>query len=503
MRAPRLGAVAPLSATAQQAFFRRHGQSRGAPHWARDLERNWDESARSYAQWVGPASYNANTVAEMVSECDFYIEVRNTAGDWEETDDPRLKFALERYENKWQDYRELIGVHAYRYAVDAHPIIAWWDGDLGIEYAVFPKTRVKYNEPQKDFVKLELIEGGRIEDETALVVPVTQVFRCWKPNPDQMLQPHGAMQASIEDLHRYRALTKHAWRTAESRIAMEGVFFVPSEAARDLPPPDPDEIDLDNVGEPADSLEDDYYKLARLSLAESDDITAIAPPFVSWDKEAGEPKWVQVGKGLDPAGITERTDALNAAARAWALPNMTVEGGGSNAAANHWTQWDANEQAIRAIKPVLRRVCHRDLTHVWLYRALQYEGLSPAQVRSYRVGYSTDPISVKPDLSDVALRLAALGGLSYESLLKSCGFNPDDKLTDVDEAEQMMAFLSKGATGDAAPGAPPTADASGLPASPATTEKVPPAAPPTNGNGSAPPVAVASLLAALLDENTH
>lgn len=505
MPAPRLAAVGRASTPSQQTYARRYGRARTVPKWGRDAQRGWQESARAYARFNGPAATNALVVSDMCARCTRFVEEQNEEGDWVETVQPDLKNVLDDYRNKWQNATDLVRAHGWRYSVDGGGYACVWDGEYGVEYGIFSAARVDNRDVRMaedgsatGNVIVQLVEGGRPEEHTAMLIPVEQVYRFWQPDNEELLLSSSPMMASIEDLHRYRALSRFAWRTAESRLAMDGLLYVPSMLEAEGPLPEEDGPVDEQLGEPQNALEAHYYELARLSFENNDDITAIAPPWISYDREAGKPEWVEVGRGLDEQGIAHRKEAIEDSARPWPVPTTALMGGGVGDA-NHWSEWLASDKFVDSgIRPIMDRICHMDLTETFLYRRLLYRGTPTTELRRYRVGYDPTPIIVKQDRSDVAIKVHAVGGISYDALRDATGFEPDDA-PPPEDVDMLLEVLSKGAAG----AAPPGPGGAPLPAGPATVDQAPPTRPTeppaANGNGAAPtPRQVAAVLASAL-----
>lgn len=502
MRPPatRLAAVESLAHPVFEQWNRRFGQVRGDPKWVQE-QRSWEIDARAYARYNGVAGFNALVVADMCARCELFVEERDQAGDWHETKRPELLFVLDDYQNRWQSTKDIVRAHAWRYQVDGHAIMAWWDTEFGVQYGVFSTAAVEVDKPHRGAVTIKLAADGKVEEQTAFVVPREQTFHVWQPDFEEMLKPTSPMMGSIEDLHRYHALARQVWRRTESHLAMDGIMWFPGGGEGDeQPPPEVADVDVgDAIATPKGTLEEGYYDAARLAYTSNDDIAAIAPTFMQWDKELGAPTWVKVGEGLDPQSLEERRAAIEDAARPWAVPSTVLLGGGVGNA-NHWSEWLASEKFVESgITPNMDRIAHMDITRVFLHPRLRFEGWSEDSLRTVRIGYSTTPIVVKPDRSDIALKAHSVGAIGYEALREVTGFEPGDAPTP-DDDERTLKFLAKSAEGQQPPGA-----GGPLPAGPATLTKGPPQRPTeppsTNGNGAAPtPAAVAALLGSVLSE---
>jgi hypothetical protein len=512
----RAGSVESAAAPSVQQYFKRWGRARPDPRWVMQARIDWQSQARQFAQWSGPAAFNALVLADLCARSTVHIEQRDPNGEWAPTVQPGLVRALDGYRNKWQTTSDLIRTHAWRYQVDGDGFLCWWDGETGlVEYGVFATPMVELDRPEQGLATVKFLIDGKPETASAIVIPREQAWHMWLPNPDELFRPTSPMQPSIDDLHRYRSLTRHERRRTESRLAMEGILFVPRGLEPERPPPEigDDEIGDADVGAPRSALEEQYYDVARLSLEEDEDIAAIAPPWFSWDKDAGKPEWVEVGKGLDPQMMDHLKLAIEDAARPWPTPTTALMGGGVGNA-NHWSEWLATDKFVESgVSPTMNRICHMDLTYAYLWPRLRMAGIPESALTDYRVGYDTGPVVVKVDRSEVGLRAWQAGLIGSPSAREMIGADENDA-PERDDQEWLLEILSKGAAGEVAP-APGTAIPGGpLPAGPGTTTQGPPTRPltpppelPTNGGPTGKQVAnpqdatsLAAILGSLLAE---
>ena len=287
------------------------------------------------------------------------------------------------------------------------------------------------------------------------------------------------MAASVDDLKRWRALSRYVLRTADSQLAMNGMLWAPGEAF-DGPPIEVDEAEATEIGEAANIVEDAYMQAARLRHTETDDVAAIAPFLVHWDKEYGAPQWIKMGEGLDPAGISHRKEALEDFARSSNLPVTTVIGGGVGDA-NHWSEWLASDKFFDSgVAPTMNRICHLDLTRTYLWPRARLAGLRDDQLVDIRIGYDPSPVIVKTDQSDIALRLNRAGLLSNEATLEAANFTEADLMPPGPQRDWLLEVLAGKKAGDS-PFGNTTLKGFGdqTPVGPGTVEQAPPERPST------------------------
>lgn len=467
-------------------------QGRGGANDSRWLARyqDWQPWARRYARQIGAAGFNATVISDLCARCTVRVEQRvvTDAGvEWVPSSDPRLIGMVEEYTNELQTSDELIRHHGWHYQVAGEMVQSQRDGQSGVQWGIHSYAAVVWNKPVAGQCIIRTVPDGKVEEGTAFQIPMEQVERFWIPDHEWSTYAWSPMSAAIDDLHRWRALARYAWRTAESAIAMNGMVWMPGEAFVAPPAEVQDDADAGDAGTPLSPLEQAYYEAVRMRLSENDDIAGVAPWLIHYDNDLKPPESVDIGRGLDEQGIAHRREALEDFARATNLPVTTVIGGGVGDA-NHWSEWLATDKVFAsAVAPTMDRITHLDLTRTVLWPRLVVGGVAAGpELRNFRFGYDPAPVIVKPDRSDIALRALALGAIGYESARDAFGFDEDDKPSEDDIKlllEVTRTRLTEQTTGipvgpgnvqQQAPnnGVPPTAQ---------------PAAPPaSNGNGTAP-----------------
>lgn len=457
----------------------------------------WQDWIRRYAHTHGVVRFAGSIVADACARSPLRIEHRSRNGEWEEEDDPRFYGLFDNYRNPRQHTDELIRRHAWYYQTAGELAQVLRDGPRGLEWHVYSMAGVSFPHavmgryPAGALATVRDIPNGTLRDGTAWQVPVEFVTRCWIPDEEWPGLATSPMAASVEDLHRYAALARDSLRRIESAIMMNGILWTPGEAHIDTSPP------LDDQGNPVagpSKLEKDYYEIAGRRFGEGDSVGTVVPPMFHWDHEFGPPQWVKIGEALDANALAFRKEALEDFARGVNLPASLVVGGAGGNEGNHWSEWLVDERYFKVtIAPIMDRVCHLDLTETFLYPYLRIDG--ERNPYDYRVGYDPQPVIVRPDQSDIGLRLHLAGLLGDEATLEAANFDGHDLMTPP-ELERLLKILA--AKAPAPPGAPgaPGAPGGGTPAvGPGNVAKTPPALPAGRvpAQGSAGPITVINV----------
>jgi hypothetical protein len=432
------------------AILGKRGSTRGTDgQWLAEYT-DWQSWARRYARQIGAASFSASVIADCCARCDLRVEQRIN-GEWTPTEDRRFAGIMDEYSNPLQMTDDLIRLHAWHYQVAGEMLLTQRDGDFGrVDYGIYSTAAAEWDRPNPGDVMIKLVPDGKVDRDTAFIVPREQTVRLWIPDMEWMAYAWSPMAASIDDLKRWRALSRYVLRTADSALAMNGMLWAPGEAFEG-PPIETDEVEQTDVGKPKNVMEEQYWQTAKMRHSESEDVTAVAPFLVHWDKELGAPVWVKMGEGLDPAGIEHRKEALEDFARSSNLPVTTVIGGGVGDA-NHWSEWLASDKFFDSgVAPTMNRMCHLDLTRAYLWPRARAAGMRDDQLGDIRIGYDPSPVIVKTDQSDIALQLNRAGLLSNEATLEAANFAETDAMPPGPQRDWLLEVLS----GQKPPGAPP------------------------------------------------
>lgn len=443
----------------------------------------WQVDAKKYARTIGVARFSANVTAQAAAGCRLTVE-QKVGGEWVETEDPRLVGIMDEYRNETfgQTSNELVRLHAWHYGVAGEGLLALRDDRKGTaEYLIVSTAAVEWDNPNAGSALVKLVPGGTVREETAFIIPRDYIVRFWIPDEEWLLHAVSPMTAAMDDLKRYRSLTRFAQRQAENYLAMNGVMWTPLSAHENDSVTAED--DLDGTGTKRDIVLETYEHFARTALGDDNMLEAVIPPMIWW--EGDPPKWVEVGRGLDPEGMAHRKEALEDWARGVDLPSQLVVGGGT-ADANHWGAWLVDDKFFQsAVAPTMDRITHQDLTVAYLIPRLRLMGgFTPGE---WRVGYDPADVLVHPDKSDKAARGFLSGLVGTETARREMGFDESDAPTPEDLKllkDILTGFADPNAPGQA-PGQQPTLPGEAQrpghgkppPAGPATTLKQPPVRP--------------------------
>ena len=439
----------------------------------------WQGWAKRFARTVDAANFAAGVVADTCARSELQVEerVQGTADQWERSPDEQLQDALSEYRSALLAPGELVRLHAWHYQVAGECVQTVTEKSTGpgVDFGIYSMAVIEWGKPTPDQMTVLLAPGGKVDKGTAFTAPRANATRFWIPDEEWQAYATSPMVAGIEALRRYWALTRNVRRTANSRLANNGVFWTPGEAHTEANtvagvPGGPAAMPTDAVSK----LDTEYVAIARRAFADEDDedVASIAAFPMHWKKDWGPPEWVEVGRGLDEQGIPHRKEALEDFARGSNMPASAVVGGGPGDA-NHWTEWLVDKKFhTSAVAPVMDRITHQDMTATFLVPVLR--GLGRPVTSDLRVGYDPSKTIVQQDKSELALRYFEAGLLGPEAALTRGGFNVGEMMT-ADERAQLLDWMAARKGG---PAQVVTQPGAGLPVGPQNVRELPPAQPP-------------------------
>lgn len=407
------------------------------------LQQPWQARARMFSKRLGLVQFAHQVTSGVGARCRFVVQQEVSRDQWQEV--TGLVDVLDWYQNDHQSFAELMAAHLYRVSVDGDRYEVLDAGSGGrASYWVVPTDKVLWQ--GQSTAQVYLAPNGNPSDGTALVLDGDRVVRMWTPDADYPLLATSPMQGVIEDCERYWSLMRYVRKTADSRLAMNRILWTPEGAHVPLPQ------EMQSPGTtPKSELDVGLQQAAKQSFERDDSLQGIMPFILRWDKELGEPKMIDLGRGLEPAVMEALKDAAKWVATGLPLPAQMLLGEGSN----HWTDWLLDEQSFRwGVAPAVERVCN-DLTRSFLLPTLRVLGLADPSIGDasrFRIWYDSAPVVIHPDRTKDALALNVAGLLAAIPTLEAYGYSAAEMM---DEAERAMwaEYRAKVAPGRV-PGAP-------------------------------------------------
>lgn len=303
-----------------------------------------------------------------------------------------------------------------------------------LEWHVFSVTEVKFQAGE-----IRIAVGDK--DDRTISEEQCYLVRVWRPHPRRYWMADSPVRANLPILRELVGLTKHIAATIDSRLAGAGLLILPESATIMGGIAESDQEDDDPEVDPFLAALMD----AMITPIRNRDTAAAVVPVVATVRDdvastVGQDSLIKFSTPFDAQSRDLRDEAIRRLALGLDVTPEMLLGMG---AVNHWSAWLLDELNAKIhIEPVVAMICDA-LTVAYLRPALEAAGVRDAD--SYVVWHDLSELTLRPDRSDEAQKLHALGVLSDEALRRANGFDDTDappvSVTDpaVDLALELVA----------------------------------------------------------------
>jgi hypothetical protein len=271
-------------------------------------------------------------------------------------------------------------------------------------------------------VKLTIAEGSVEAPADDLYV-----IKVWRMHPANAQMSESPVRSSLPVLRELVGYTMHAGAQIDSRLAGAGVLFVPLSAAQSV------KADLGRKvmaeGGDATQVSDDPFTdsiIATMSKAIKDraSASALSPlVFTVPDETIEKFRYMSFSTPLDAAINELRDGAIRRVALGEDAPPEVLLGTGGM---NHWGAWLVREDVVNThVEPPLAIVCDA-VTEQYLHPVLRGMGLTDEAVENLVIWYDVSGMIMRPNRSQDAKDLHAVGAISDATLREACGFDESD-----------------------------------------------------------------------------
>lgn len=307
--------------------------------------------------------------------------------------------------------------------------------------------------PQPDGTTIRYRGGG---SEGEPLVPDSRVYRIWQRDTAYSDLADAPLRAVLDLCEELAILTLVVRARAVSRLAGNGLLFIPNEIT--LAPQQPTPVPDDNMQ--ADPILGELIRSFLAPIEDQGSASSVMPVLLRGPAEAGEKI-----RHITTRDVTEvfpenalREQTIKRLALSLDMPPESLLGVSDS---NHWNAWQIERDAWRHAEPVARQFAS-DMTAAYLQPTLRDAGVEGWQ--RYVIAYDASEILTNPDRGQDALDALKAGAIGYAAYRKAMGWIDDDAPTPEDLAVMVM-FFGRGTT--AAVGAE---DPSGAPAEGETTQ---------------------------------
>lgn len=280
-------------------------------------------------------------------------------------------------------------------------------------------------------VTIDMPDGSAHEYDPAR----DMLIRIWNQHPQKARDATSPVRAALGALREVERATTRIDNASRSRMAGNGVMFLPQEM--NLPGMQPAADDPDDPPAPrksrAEDLQDLLFEVATTATRDPDSLAAFLPVMATVPgDQINAVKHLRFDDDVSGTSLTTRDSAIRRLAMSLNIsPERLLGLGGST----HWNAASIDRNDIRVhVAPVVETICAA-LTDKVLRPILQREGIT---ADNYAVWYDPSPLTQDPDKTQQAIDAFDRGALTAEALLEHLGFTEADgyDLTGIDGWQQ-------------------------------------------------------------------
>lgn len=255
-----------------------------------------------------------------------------------------------------------------------------------------------------------------------------ELYRLWRKHPRKPYQADSSLNACLDSLEDITLIARELRAASRSRIAANGIMFVP-EGMAELK-----NVKEDDDAEPGDRFIADLTASIVAPISNEGDAGGIAPiVLVGTADDIKAVRFERLDREDSPTLIDKLNKALARMGQSIDVPPEIVTG---MADVNHWTAWQIDMSTFRYyLEPGIRLMAD-SLTACFLRLALK--GFPPDQVRKLRIWFDAGAITENPNRRQDTLDAIDRSLISPRTGRKELGFGEGDAPTP-EEILQMIA----------------------------------------------------------------
>jgi hypothetical protein len=270
-----------------------------------------------------------------------------------------------------------------------------------------------YSRDEVRFNKRSALPEIQVDDRVWVALPdESLLIRVWRPHDRFHWMADSSTRAALPIMRRLELLNRKMDAQIKSRLAMNGVYWVPSEIT--FP-------EKDKYADADDPFVAEFMDLMTTAIRTPGSAAASVPFIARAAAEYIEKiRYDEFAKLVDPELIAQREFEIRRLATAMDIPPEVLLG---LAGMNHWGAWQVEESALKTtVTSLLELVCWA-LTTGYLRPALEAMG----QIAEESV---------------MGLDAEGHGTLTItdQAALRETGFDENDLLTDVDELKRRLGL---------------------------------------------------------------
>jgi hypothetical protein len=393
----------------------------------------WQKAAWGYYKSLGEIHYACSFYARMLAGITLICQVRNEAGEWEDSDDPLLTDALAPLENGKGGISALQATYATLRFVQGEAMLCCTlegDADTGEVYEcweMLSAAEISYSKTGGAGGKGEYTRRRSAGAGTDQKIPETDTdnpeagtmiaYRFYKRDPQFSGMADAPMRAVLEDCEELLLLKRAIRNTARNRGAGNGVLVMPASMGDATV----DAGDGTKISKNAKAI----YDALTAPIANEQASHAVTPVIVFAPNGVTSQEFFHVD--LRGAALYKETGLRDECIRRIAIGlDMPPEKLTGQASSNHWTAWQIDDASwTEHGDPVARELCE-DLTDVLLVPAAEAAGKDASDVR---IWFDATDVIQDPDRGRAAQEAHDRITISDEAYRRETGFEEPDAPT--------------------------------------------------------------------------
>lgn len=260
----------------------------------------------------------------------------------------------------------------------------------------------------------------------------TVVVRLWWPDPEFAMLADSPVRAILDLCEELLLLGRDVRATARSRLANNGVLFLPESLTVIAQAPGGD-----GGNAQLDPFMAEFTAAATSALSNEGSASAVVPIMARGPAEAiNAVKHLMLQRPANTQNIGQRQELINRMATGIDLPAEVLSG---KAGLNHWSAWQVDDDTFRHhIEPIaVVEVDALTAGYLWTSLTAQNERAGRPwtvdQIRQVLVWYDPTALVTHPDRTKDATAAMNAGAISRKAYRKYYGMPEDDSPDELDE----------------------------------------------------------------------
>jgi hypothetical protein len=267
-------------------------------------------------------------------------------------------------------------------------------------------------------VEVQLYQVRTAPDQWRLTPPDSLIARIFDPDPQYDYLPTSMTQGVLTTLREIDLINRAIIATLLSRIAFNGILFIPTEATFAVNP---------QFKESPDPFIAEMLHFAQRGIKDPGSPGAAIPfPVRMSGAHIDQVKHLLISAGLDPKIIDAREAAVTRLKEQMPAPIEALSGLQDM---NHWNAWKSSEDNVKLyFGPPMEVLCG-GFTEQFLYPMMRGQKdpyIHPDGSRDI-VWYDASDLTVQPDNSENAQHAFEQGQLKPDVYLEAMGFDGEEK----------------------------------------------------------------------------